>query len=402
MSVRRDKRTGGWIFQARMKLADGTRTRIFGTPGVPGPYQDLPRTYVGAQEAERRAISEVLNGTPLLALVTEAKEVQKTTEAPKKATEVQKTTEAPKKTTIREHAKVLNEKYKPGSKPSEKREKKRVLNTHLLPFFGDKTIESLKQTDVDTYAQSELDRGMAIKTVNNQLAVLSTLIKYTTGEKSKLRFKLDGMAGELTAVATEDVEKLLVASGDERLTAMLLLASEAGLRAAEIRGLHWTDIKSGQITVRRTLDKMTNEPVAPKHNKSRTVPMSGRLSASLTSLPRRGLWVLAEADGSPITYDRMIDTVHAVYAKAEVARPPKALHCLRHTFGTVMARKVPLPVLQRLMGHADVQTTLRYIDVNEDDKREAIALVFGAPASEVASGWQASGKRDGSAEGGTV
>ena len=125
--------------------------------------------------------------------------------------------------------------------------KQRVLNSHLLPFFGAMTIEGLKQTDVDTYAQSELDRGMAVKTVNNQLAVLSTLIKYTTGEKSKLRFKLDGMAGELTAVATEDVEKLLGASNDERLTAVLLLASEAGLRAAEIRGLQWTDIKSGQL-----------------------------------------------------------------------------------------------------------------------------------------------------------
>ena len=171
--------------------------------------------------------------------------------------------------------------------------------------------------------------------------MLSTLIKYTTGEKSKLRFKLDGMAGELTAVATEAVEKLLAKCDDDRLTAVILLASEAGLRAAEIRGLQWTDIKSGQITVRRTLDKLTNEPVAPKHNKSRTVPMPGRLAAALASLPRRGLWVVAEADGSPITYDRMIETVQAFYKRAGVARPPKALHCLRHTFGTVMAAGAP-------------------------------------------------------------
>ncbi|MBA3452662.1 MAG: site-specific integrase, partial [Deltaproteobacteria bacterium] len=125
----------------------------------------------------------------------------------------------------------------------------------------------------------------------------------------------------------------------------------------------------------------TNEVVAPKHNKSRTVPMSRRLAASLASLRRRGLWVVAEADGSPITYDRMIDAVHAIYDRAEVVRPPKALHCLRHTFGTAMARKVALPVLQKLMGHSDVQTTLRYVDVNEDDKREAIAVVFGSPAT---------------------
>ena len=48
-----------------------------------------------------------------------------------------------------------------------------------------------------------------------------------------------------------------------------------------------------------------------------------------------------------------------------------------------MARKVQLPVLQKLMGHSDVQTTLRYVDVNEDDKRDAIAAVFGAPEPAV-------------------
>ena len=33
------------------------------------------------------------------------------------------------------------------------------------------------------------------------------------------------------------------------------------------------------------------------------------------------------------------------------------------------------------MGHADVQTTMRYVDVAEDDKRDAIALVFGERGS---------------------
>jgi integrase len=39
---------------------------------------------------------------------------------------------------------------------------------------------------------------------------------------------------------------------------------------------------------------------------------------------------------------------------------------------------VPLGVLQRLMGHREIATTMRYVDVNEDDKREAIAAVFGS------------------------
>jgi integrase len=124
------------------------------------------------------------------------------------------------------------------------------------------------------------------------------LIKYVKGERSRLRFKLDGMAGELEAL-----------------------------------------------------------PLA----------------------------VIPDADGSFVTYDALSAAVNAIYELANVRRPPKPLHCLRHTFGTVMAKRVPLPVLQKLMGHADVKTTLRYVDVAEAAKRDAIAAVFG---SGVAATWQ--------------
>lgn len=87
-------------------------------------------------------------------------------------------------------------------------------------------------------------------------------------------------------------------------------------------------------------------------------------------------------------YDRMSEIVNGMYKRAEVTRPPKPLHCLRHTFGTVMSRKVPLPVLRDLMGHADIATTMRYIDVGEADKRDAIAAVFGPPSPGVAATWQ--------------
>ena len=353
----------GWCFRTVVKAPTGT-VRPYGRPGHPGPYHDLPRSMAGAKAAEQRAIQRAMNGPkgdPPSASLAKKEEPAKT---------------------IRQHAEKFVDTYKPGSKPGEKREKRRVLKSDLLPYFGDMTIEGLKQTDVDTFAQREIDRGMKIKTVNNRLAVLSTLIKYVTGEKSRLRFKLDGMTGELHAVASVDVERLLDAADDERYRVVLLLAYEAGLRSGEIRGLQHTDLKAGQITVRRALDKQTNEIIAPKHNKTRTVPLSPRLVAAMEKLPLRGLWVIAEADGSFVTYDDMRETVNAIYERAKVTRPPKPLHCIRHSHGTVMARRVPLPVLQTLMGHADVKTTLRYIDVGEDDKRDAIALVFGVRGTE--------------------
>ena len=49
MPVRRDPRTGGWFFRTIVKTPDGKKLRIFGTAGVPGPYQDLAATKVGAR-----------------------------------------------------------------------------------------------------------------------------------------------------------------------------------------------------------------------------------------------------------------------------------------------------------------------------------------------------------------
>lgn len=355
MPVRKDPRTGNWFFRTIVKLPDGTRKRIYGVPGVPGDYHDCAQSKVGVLEAERRAIAAALRGA---------------------AIDVKKGAWQGK--TIEQHAERFVDLYKPETRESEKREKRRVLKADLLPFFGAKTIESLTQHDVDAFALAELKRGMSIKSVNNRLAVLRTLVKHVTGEQPQLSYRLRGPTGEIHAVDSGDVERLLDAA-DPIHRVVVLLAFEAGLRAAEIRGVQWTDIRDGVITVRRALEKQSNETTPPKHDKVRTVPLSPRLTESLAALPRRGIWIVSVADGGYVTYDILSRNVNALYAKAGVTRPEKPLHCLRHSFGTEMAKRgTPLPVLQQLMGHSDIATTMKYIDVNERQKADAIAAVFGS------------------------
>jgi site-specific recombinase XerD len=106
---------------------------------------------------------------------------------------------------------------------------------------------------------------------------------------------------------------------------------------------------------------------------------------ALQKLPRRGLWVLCGADGAPLPYREMLDTLHRIYQRAGVAVPVSEdgttmpWHSLRHTFGTECAKRgVPIPTLRDLMGHTDVKTTLRYVTVTSEDRRSAIRRAFGA------------------------
>ena len=40
-------------------------------------------------------------------------------------------------------------------------------------------------------------------------------------------------------------------------------------------------------------------------------------------------------------------------------------HIGRHTFGTLMATKIPLPTLQNLMQHSDIKTTMIYVNMSK-------------------------------------
>lgn len=364
MPIRRDPRTGRWFFRAIVTCADRTTKRVYGTPGVPGPYHDLPNTKVGAQEAERRAIASALDGRSTPDVAAQREEVP----------------------TIREYAPIFRDEYAANHKPSEQTKKRQILDGHILPFFGDLRLDGLALGHLKRFAAAERKRGCAVKTVNNRLAVLGSLIKYAVANgvipDPGLEFQIDGgvKGSKPPALPMADVDRLLDAETDERYRAAILLAAEAGLRAGEIRGLQWGDIADGQLTVRRALDTETDQVVLPKHDKVRAVPISPRLAAALAALPRRRLWVVSRVDGRLLRHVGLYDAIVDLYDRARVARQKgfQPIHGLRHTFGTEAAASgVPLPVLKELMGHSDVKTTMRYIDVSAEHKRDAIATAFG-------------------------
>lgn len=360
MPASRDHRNGMWIFRAKIRLPDGTPKRVHAVPGV-GRYRDLPRTKIGAEEAGRREIARARGETP----------------EPKR-----KEPPPPEQKTLASYFDDFLSKYAGEHRSCERRKKRQVWNGQLKEPFGHLTLATIEQDQVDSFVV-EQRRRLTKKTVANRLAVLSSLVKYAAERertaKPRLRFTLGKIIVEIEAVPKEHVEKIL-ALADPLYRAAVLLACEAGLRGGEIRALQWTDLRDGMIRVRRSLDTHTDEVTLPKHDRLRDVPVSERLAQALEALPKRGLWVLSKPDGSPLHHTRDLwTTIVGLYARAGVPRPSSAVHSLRHCFGTELAAQgVPLPTIQRLMGHADVRTTMRYITVGEAQLRDAVSSVFGA------------------------
>lgn len=173
------------------------------------------------------------------------------------------------------------------------------------------------------------------------------------------------------------------------------LAAYTGLRFGELRALRWRDISfAGEaVWIRRnapTSAPAGTKPRAPKSGKGRSVPLIPQAIAALDRISKAGYptgpddLVLPTRGDGMLEAGRVRDAFYrglasAGFAHLRVKDNPMVFHDLRHTFGTIAVRVFPLTDVQAMLGHADVQTTMRYVhSVPRTDAAKLLAKAFEA------------------------
>jgi integrase len=147
--------------------------------------------------------------------------------------------------------------------------------------------------------------------------------------------------------------------------AIYLTAAFTGLRRGELLALRWRDVDFAGDTIRVRASYADGALTTPKSGKVRSVPMAPEVAAALAKWGHRGhstddddLVFIGElggyVDGSALRrrYDIAVKTA---------GLRPLRFHDLRHTFGTRMIAKADIRRVQEWMGHADIQTTMKYL-----------------------------------------
>lgn len=162
------------------------------------------------------------------------------------------------------------------------------------------------------------------------------------------------------------VWKSAVLAADQRMTLMLRLAAEAGLRRAEVAKVHTSDLMEGvhgpQLLVHG------------KGNKPRVVPISDDLAALIRAgaaghtpgMPDEGWLFPGETDGhlNPRRVGALV---------SEALPEGWTMHTLRHRFASRAYRGTRnLRAVQVLLGHASIATTERYTAVDDGEIRAAM------------------------------
>lgn len=145
----------------------------------------------------------------------------------------------------------------------------------------------------------------------------------------------------------------------------ILLMLYCGLRSSEVPALDWRDVD---------LDEETLIVRDGKGGKDRALPLHARVleNLSLTPEAKQIGAVVGHLDGRPISPTSMPHIFSDRYLGGLGLHI--SAHMLRHTFAVQLLRGgADIRQIQTLLGHASLETTQRYLALDFDDKKRAIA-----------------------------
>ncbi len=253
-----------------------------------------------------------------------------------------------------------------------------LIEVHLIPVFGKLPLAKITAKSIIDYMAKRSALGRARATVDNERAVMSTLMSLAV-EWDRLAPDANPMRkvpklGEHTQCErwlNPEEQRALIAAGNgadlyhARDAAILALGT--GGRHKEVLGLRWQDLDLERGTV-------TFRAESTKNNTARSVPANDAVLAMLKARrddPRRPR--LGPGREHVFTYrGRPIKSINGAFRSLCVAagldkqvakgtRREVTFHTLRHTFCTRFSQSGgALTDLKAVAGDADITTTQRY------------------------------------------
>jgi integrase len=257
-----------------------------------------------------------------------------------------------------------------GCKPSTLRDYRSNIEAHMLPAFGDQPLEAISAAAIDRWRGSLT--GLSNRTKNKLLVVMHGIFRRAQhvwglplNPVASVERHPQRSSGDIDVFSPEEVWALVRAAASDQDGAVFLTAAFTGLRRGELLALRWRDVDFTGSVIRVRASYAGGRVTTPKSGKVRSVPMAPAVAAALARLGERERWtgdddlVFVGELGSYLDGAALRRRYASALRRAGLR--PLRFHDLRHTFGTRMIAKADIRRVQEWMGHADIQTTMRYL-----------------------------------------
>jgi integrase/recombinase XerD len=243
----------------------------------------------------------------------------------------------------------------------------------LLQVLKNRPVASLTPEDIKRYMVYLMKEcGISENTAHSRLNAIKFYFEQVLG-RDRLLWAIPRPKKEdkLPVVFNQDeIAGIINSVKNRKHKAMLMLAYSAGLRVSEVVALRTQDIDSRRMVIllRRA-----------KGKKDRVVSLSPVLLVMLREYAREyhpqrnGFLFEGLVKGEPYSMRSLQEVLQAAKLKAGVVKPG-SIHALRHSFATHLIDKgTDVTMIQKLLGHNDLRTTLKYLHTSNRDLAKIIS-----------------------------
>ena len=276
-----------------------------------------------------------------------------------------------------------------------------VVKGRLCPYFKSKKIKliDLRPRDIQDFINYLYKQRLKGSTIAHYTSNMNTALKEAVIAEiipSNPMDRIESVKKEVYIpefYTDDELIELIEVIKTQKLELPLTLGIIYGLRREEILGLTWNaiDFKNKSITIRKTVGRGKYDGVTqflikdiPKNKSSyRTLPMFDFIADLLKKYKEkyklnekifRNTYItdykdfICLMDNGELVKPDYVDRTFSRILKENGFRHIR-LHDLRHSCATLLLRNgVPLPEIQKWLGHSNIITTQRYSHLDQNDK----------------------------------
>ncbi len=283
---------------------------------------------------------------------------------------------------------------------------KNTIENHLIPYFGKRKMNAIRQADVQEYFNKN-QSAYTLETLKKHKMALSKIFEMAIQNDIVNKNPCDLV--KVTSKKTTEKKKTYTQEQCDLVTAYaethrygldIILMLSYGITRSELLGIRWDDIDMDEKVLyilrgvadvqNATTGKMEVVIGEPKNDfRKRAIPLSGHVIKLLSSRERNGDFVFSNSKGnvqSPRTWSRrhfdvFMRDMHEHYAKQGIDVPTLHPHELRHTRASLWVNgganlfavadvlgHSDLKMLRKRYAHSDVESTRRMLDIDSSDE----------------------------------
>lgn len=274
-------------------------------------------------------------------------------------------------------------------KESTKANYKMKADKHILPYFGEKSIDSIVQDDIYAFIANRRKKNLSDRYISDIIILMKVIFKFAV-KTYNISNPMIGIAlskrknTEIQLLDKAEQYKLqsYIAENQNLGTLGTALSYSTGIRIGELCALQWKDIDLEKriLTVSKTMQRIQCKNginktkliiTDPKSDSSkRKIPIPECMMSFLCKFKGEANEYIVSGSEIPVEPRTMQYRFSKILKNAKL--PSVHFHALRHIFAsTCVNLGFDIKSLSELLGHSSVEITLnRYVHSSFEQKQE--------------------------------